>query len=159
MSFGFSGLCRGRYSTAHLVAHDDEQRRVQMRGRILDARDLGVTGDVTRHSNVEEIAEPLIEDDFWRDAGIGTAQDGRVGMLSRRQFPLPCGGLMGVLISFGDVMAVARFQLPQHGISRLKRLLGRNGGTAHGNSSKNSHHHGSHDHLLAIPSHAPASRD
>lgn len=150
VSFGFPGLCRGRHSAAHLVAHDDEQRRVQMRSRILDARDLGVTGDVARHANVEEIAEPLIEDDFWRDAGVGTAQDGRVGMLSRSQFPLPRGGLMWMLVAFGHVMAVARFQLPQHGISRWRRPLGRDRGTAHGNSGKNSHHRGCHDQMVDL---------
>ena len=117
MSFGLLGLRRGGHCAAHLVAHDDEQRGVQMSGRILDARDLRITGNVARDPNVEEIAKTLVEDDLRRYTGIGAAQHDRVGMLPRRKFALPGRGLMGMLIAFSRVMGVALLQLGQRRVS------------------------------------------
>ena len=68
MPFGFPFICRCCHRTAHLMPHHDDKRTVEMKRSVFDAGELGVAGDVARHPDVEEIAEPLIEDDLGRDA-------------------------------------------------------------------------------------------
>jgi hypothetical protein len=71
-----------------------------MHGRILDAGQLGVGGDVTCDADVEKIAKTLIEDDFRRGSRVGAAQDNRVWLLRRGKLALARGGLVRVLIAF-----------------------------------------------------------
>jgi hypothetical protein len=100
VSFRFSALCSCRHRAALLVTHQDERRRVEMHGRILDAGQLGVGGDVTCDADVEKIAKTLIEDDFRRGSRVGAAQDNRVWLLRRGKLALARGGLVRVLIAF-----------------------------------------------------------
>jgi hypothetical protein len=115
-----------------------------MEGRIFDAGELGIAGDVAGDADVEQIAETLIEDDLRRDAGVGAAQDGRVGMLIQREFALAGSGLVWVLILFRDVMCVAGLQLAQHRRSGRHSVLGSGDRAAQGSAHKRSQDRGSH---------------
>jgi hypothetical protein len=46
-----------RYGAARLVTHDDEQRRMQVFGRVLDARKDGIVGDVARDADGKQVTE------------------------------------------------------------------------------------------------------
>jgi hypothetical protein len=105
---------------------------VQVLGGVLDARELGVTGDVAGDTDVKEITEPLVEDDFRRHARVGAAQHRRLRVLSAGQFALPRRGLMRMLVVLGDVTVVAGPQLSQHGIGGGRFLLYGERHCAHG---------------------------
>ena len=69
-------------SALRVAQHDDQPRPVALR-RELDAADLRGRDDVAGDADDEEIAEPLVEDDFGRHARVGTAQDDRERLLAR----------------------------------------------------------------------------
>ena len=77
---------------------------MQVLGRVFEAGRLVVARDVAGHADVEDVAEPLVEDDLWRHAGIGTRQDRAVRALARRQRMLTRRRLMRPLVLLGDVM-------------------------------------------------------
>ena len=76
---------RGLDRAAAFVAEDDEGRRVQVDGGVLErARHLG-RDHVPRHARDEQLAEAGVEHQLGRHARIATAHDGGVGPLLLRQ--------------------------------------------------------------------------
>ena len=102
---------RGGNGTAVLVSHDDDQRHVQMFGRVLDTGGLIVARNVAGDADREDVAEPLVEDDLGRYARIGTCQDRGMRRLAGGQQMLAIRGLMWMQILLGDVMRVAGLEL------------------------------------------------
>jgi len=109
---------RRRDRPTALMAHDDQQRRVEVGDGILEAANLDVSGDVAGRSHGEQVPQPLIEDDLGRHTRIGAAEDRGVRMLAEYQFTLPVGRLMGVDVVMGGVVLVADLQLRQHRFRR-----------------------------------------
>jgi hypothetical protein len=68
------------------VAHDDDQRRVQVFHAVFDASYSHRVGDGTGHAYHEERAETLMKDVFGRDSRIRARQDDREWVLRRYQF-------------------------------------------------------------------------
>ena len=98
------------------VPHDDDQRHVQVLGRVFEAGGLGIAGDVAGHADVEDVPEALVEDDLGRHAGVGTRQDRAMRVLARGQRTLTGRRLMRVLVLLRDVMSIARLELGEHGV-------------------------------------------
>ena len=67
------------------MAQDDEERRVQVHGGVLQgSHDFG--GDhIARHAHDEELAEGSVEHELGRHARVAAADDGGVGFLLFRQ--------------------------------------------------------------------------
>src|SRR6516164_3716250 len=87
------GARGGRYrrsdGPASLVPEHDDQRRVQMLSRVLDAAELEVAHNLPGGADIEEGAQRLIEHDFRRHAGIVTTHDHRDRVLRLRQLRPP----------------------------------------------------------------------
>ena len=109
--------------TAVGVAEHDDELRVEPRRRELHAADLRRRDDVARDADDEEIAESLVEDEFGRHPGIGTAEDDREGRLAGRQFESTgLGDRAFAAGDFGDEPEVALAQA-------LKGFVGRDHGS------------------------------
>src|SRR5688572_5022244 len=66
-----------------MAEHDDEPR-LELLGRELDAADLRRRDDVARDANHKQVSEALIEHDLGRDARIGATEDDRERLLPLR---------------------------------------------------------------------------
>ena len=66
MAVRLAAFQRCGHGTASLMAHHDEQRYLEVVGRVFEACDLGLSRDVARHPHFKQIAEALIEHDFRR---------------------------------------------------------------------------------------------
>ena len=102
---------RRGHGTAVLVSHDDDQRHVQMFGRVLDAGGLVVARNVAGDADREDVAQPLVEDDLGRYARIGARQDRAMRSLTGGQQMLTIRGLMWMQILLGGVMRIASLEL------------------------------------------------
>ena len=71
----------GSNRTASLVAENDYQTHAEMFDRVLDAAQSVVIDDVAGVPNHEKVSDVLIEDDFWRCAGVCAAEDDGKRML------------------------------------------------------------------------------
>jgi hypothetical protein len=78
-----------------------------------------ISGD----TDVEYVAQPLVEEDLWRHPGIGTRQDRAVRALAGREHTLTRRRLVRPLVLLGDVMGIAGLELGEHGVGRRQRLL------------------------------------
>jgi hypothetical protein len=77
-------LERGEDGAASGVAEHHDEARAGASRRELDAADLRRRHDVAGHADDEQIAEPLIEHDLRRHAGVGTAEnDGERFLIGR----------------------------------------------------------------------------
>ena len=65
------------------VSEHHDQPRTEAGGGELDAADLRRSDDVAGDADDEQIAEPLIEDDFGRHAGVRATEDDRERLLRR----------------------------------------------------------------------------
>src|SRR3954451_12852111 len=92
------------------MAQHNHESRAKAGRRELDAADLRRRDDVAGDANDEEIAEPLIEDEFSGNARVGTAENNREGLLPRRKRGAPrvIERIGGRLV--GDEPAVALLQ-------------------------------------------------
>ena len=87
--------------------HDD-QPGTELFGGKLDAADLRGGNDVAGHSDDEQVAEPLIENDLDRYSRIRTAKDGRERFLAGRQLDAAGTAGQGVVASdIGDETAIS----------------------------------------------------
>ena len=68
------------------MPEDHHESRSELFGGELDAADLRRGDDVAGDADHEQIAEPLIEDDFHGHARIGTAKNDRERLLARGEF-------------------------------------------------------------------------
>ena len=82
-------LLQGRFNGAALrVAQHHHQAGAELFGGELDAADLGWGDDVAGDADDEQIAEALIEDDFDRYPGVGTAENGGEWFLCSQPTPI-----------------------------------------------------------------------
>src|SRR4029453_1291510 len=93
-AFGGDGLHCGVDGTAALMAEHDNQAGAQNLDTVLDASQAFIIEHVACYSNDEQISEAFIENDFGWHTRIGTTEDDRKGMLTRRQFGASFGGLL-----------------------------------------------------------------
>src|SRR5207244_1842977 len=84
--FGFSGDCvSGRLDgPATLMSEHHDQAHGQMIDRVLDASQAVIVDYVASYSYHEQIAEPLIENDFGRNTRIGATDNNGERMLTFR---------------------------------------------------------------------------
>src|SRR5262245_58318452 len=87
---------------AALMAHHHDERHVQVLRGVLEARDLGVAGDVARDANIEEIAESLIEDDLRGNTRVRTTENRRMRMLAGCELALAGRVLVRMIVSLAD---------------------------------------------------------
>ena len=74
---------------AAIVTQNKDQRRTKHGNGIFQTRDGFIVGEIAGHAANEKIAPAAVESVFGRDARIGAAQDGGVGVLAPDQrFPL-----------------------------------------------------------------------
>ena len=71
------------------VAEHDDEPRVELLGRELDAADLRRRDDVAGDADDEQIAEPLIEHDLGRHARVGAAEHDRERLLPLGELVAP----------------------------------------------------------------------
>src|SRR5262249_28038108 len=90
--------------------HDDEGRP-EARGGEFHAPDLRGRDNVARHPDHEQIAQPLIEDDFRRHPGVGTTQDSGEWILAIHELLTPRVADERIsLAGVGDESAIAVLQ-------------------------------------------------
>src|SRR5215469_7980432 len=65
---------RSHCATA-LMSKDDDHNRSQMFHGVFQAADPHGIGAISRRTHDEQISKPLIENQFGRDAAIGTTED------------------------------------------------------------------------------------
>ena len=100
------------------MTKNDNQPRPELRGSKLDAADLRRGHDIARNANDEQVAEPLVEQEFDGDARIRARDDGRKRVLSANEFGAPRLAEGARVATFaGDEAAIAVAQALQ-GISR-----------------------------------------
>src|ERR1700722_18793263 len=83
------------------MAQDHHQACAELLGSELDAADEGWGDDVAGDANDEQIAQPLIKDNFDGYTGVGTAKNGGEWLLAHGQLGTPPPALNRVAI--GDV--------------------------------------------------------
>ena len=107
-----------------MTEHHD-QASLEAGCRKFHTADLGWSDDVARDADDEQIAEPLVEDDLCRHTRIGTPEDDRERLLSRRQRLAAGAAHSGLLAAYlGDETTVAFAQPLQCFVCRDHRLLG-----------------------------------
>src|SRR6476661_10615501 len=79
-------LDRCGYSAAIRVTEHNEERRVQMTARVLQAARDFRRQDISSDTDDEQLAEPSVENQLWRYPGITAAQDGGIWMLPLTKF-------------------------------------------------------------------------
>src|SRR5215472_14413713 len=116
MTWGRLASQSGRNRTASLVAENDHQTHAEMFDRVLDAAQSVVIDEVAGVPNHEKVSDVLIEDDFWRCAGVCAAEDDGKRML-------PFGGLRPLGrcgLAFGDFAvgktSITFFEFGERGI-------------------------------------------
>ena len=116
MTWGRLASQSGRNRTASLVAKNDHQTHAEMFDRILDAAQSVVIDEVAGVPNHEKVPDVLVEDDFWRCAGICAAENDGKRMLC-------LGGLCTLGrrgLAFGDFAAgktgITLFEFSERGI-------------------------------------------
>jgi len=63
------------------VTHDDEDVRLEVLERVLDAAERARGDDITRDADGEDVARPLVEDVLGGDAAVRAAEDDGEGRL------------------------------------------------------------------------------
>jgi hypothetical protein len=123
------------------VTHDDEQRRVQVFGRVLDARKDGIVGDVARDADGKQVTETLIEDDFGWHPRVGAAQDHGVRVLATDEAPVTCWRFVRVSILVLDVVPVTFLQLRKRCFRRRSLRLREREPTVNPTRKRDEHRH------------------
>ena len=91
----------GRNRTASFVAENNDQTHAEMFDRVFDAAQSVVIDEVAGVPNHEKVPDVLVEDDFWRCAGVCATEDDGKRML--RLCGLRTLGRRG--LAFGDFAA------------------------------------------------------
>ena len=81
MSRSDSAFDRRGNRAALLMAEDHDELGAEVLHRILYAAQNRVVHDVPRHPDNKQVAEPLIEQQFRWNSGVGATEDYREGML------------------------------------------------------------------------------
>ena len=89
-----------------MAEHDDEPR-VELLGRELDAADLRRRDDVAGDADDEQVAEPLIEDDLGRHARVGAAEHDRERLLPLGELVAPRGADLRAALAIGHEPPIA----------------------------------------------------
>lgn len=76
---GFNGA-------AHRVTQDHDKPRAESFGRKLDTADVRWGDDVAGHTDDEQVAQALMENDFRRHPRVGAAENDGERLLTRYQF-------------------------------------------------------------------------
>jgi hypothetical protein len=118
------------------VAHDNDDRAVEVLDSVFQAGNLGIAGHVAGDADVEEVAESLVEDDLGGYPRIGAGQDRRFRLLAGREFVLPLGCLVRTRVLLGGEALVA---LAKVGEDRVGRWGGCLSGGRHGRGESNGH--------------------
>ena len=79
--------------------------------RVLDATQAFIIDYVSRHSNDEQIAEPLVEDDLGRNARVRATDNDGERMLNLCKFCAPVRRLTGMLQTAAGVAAITFLEL------------------------------------------------
>lgn len=117
---------RRLHGPAVLMSQHQNQWRMQMLYGILQAAQNGVIGNIACHANIENITQPLIEQDLWRNARIGAGDHGGKGMLSVANLFQPFMRLVWMLAVVGHKALIPLAQALQ-GLGRQEVLRGRGG--------------------------------
>ena len=104
-------------AAAFMAKHQDE-RRIEHRDGIFQARDRIVVGEIAGDATDEQIAAAAVEGIFGRDAGIRAAQDAGIGILAAGQ----CLAFVLEIVPARDAVDIAGVALHQP----LQRLVRRN---------------------------------
>ena len=88
---------------AAFVAEHQNERRVEHRDRIFQARDRVVIGEIAGDAADEQVAAAAVEGVFGRDAGIRAAQDAGIGILPAGQ----CLALVLEIVPARDAFDIA----------------------------------------------------
>ena len=85
-----------RDGAAGLVAHHDNQRRVQVADRVLEAPEHVRADDVAGHADHEQVAKPLVEDELGGHSRVAARQNRRKRLLTGLQVLAPGSRFMRV---------------------------------------------------------------
>lgn len=116
----FDGRVHG---SATGVSKDDDDRNTEVFDGVFEAALDGIVDDISGNTNYKQVAETFIEDDFRRDAGIGTAEDSREGVLCFGNRLLSFDVLMWMDGMVYGVTTVPSGQLPQSDGGRWTSVL------------------------------------
>src|SRR6476620_90184 len=111
--FAFGGdrllCCFNRAAT--LMSQHQYQAATQMIDRVFDATQTFIIHYVSRHSNDEQIAEPLVEDDLGWNARVRATDNDGERLLNVSQLCAPVRRLTGMLQTAGGVAAITCLEL------------------------------------------------
>src|SRR5947199_10703053 len=93
-AFRSDGFHCGVDGTATLMAEHDNQAGAQNIDPVLDASQAFIVEHIARYSNDEQISEAFIKDELGCHTRIGTTEDDRKRVLTRRQFCASFGSLL-----------------------------------------------------------------
>ena len=102
-----------RDRAATRVAEHDDEPRVELLGRELDAADLRRRDDVAGNADDEQVAEPLIEHDLGRHARVGAAEDDRERLLPLGELVAPGRADACAALAIGHEAPIALSQQPE----------------------------------------------
>jgi hypothetical protein len=122
------------------MAQNHDQRRFEEIDRVFEARKAIVIDEIASDANNEEIARPLIEDQFRRHTRICTSQDGGERMLGFGQSRAADGKIRPGALA-GNITCIAFHEALQRLVGRHRRFAsnGRHGARCHGGKAAQQH--------------------